>query len=83
MQVIAVLVFLVLAIGLIMAKLDRIVDEAEVMLQDENGEPVMEGDDPVTLKLLGFDGKSYRVTNKGGDAKICWYIPLERGRPII
>lgn len=79
------LVYLVLAISLIMAELDNMVDNAEVMLLDERGEPVLENDsdDPVTLKFLGYDGKQYLVTNKGGDAKESWYIAPERARLLL
>lgn len=78
-------VYLVLAISLIMAELDNMIDNAEVMLLDENGEHVLENDseDPVTLKFLGFDGKQYIVTHKGGDAKESWLIAPERARLVL
>lgn len=78
-----VIVYLVLAISLIMAELDRMIDEAEIMLLDERGEPIMEGEDPVTLKLVGYDGSMYRVTNKEGDAKLTWLIAPERAKLLI
>lgn len=80
-----VLVYLVLAISYIMVELDCMIDNAEVMVLDENGEPVLEkdSDDPVTLKFLGYDGKQYLVTNKGGDANESWLIAPERARLVL
>lgn len=74
--------YLVLAISLSLAELDNMADNAEIMLLDERGEPVMEGEDPVTLKLVGYDGSMYRVTNKGGDAR-SWLIAPECARLVL
>lgn len=81
--VFVLLVYLVLAISLILAELDNMIENAEIMLLDENGEPVMKEDEPVTLKLLGYDGKKYFVRNKGGDANQSWSIAPERARLIL